>query len=169
MNATQPHYHIAGVAGVGMSAIAQVLLHAGFRVSGSDRYLDQNRMLPVLQQLQSAGVSLMPQDGSALNPDTAGIIISTAIEADNPELLRAEALRIPVIHRAEMLARCLQGNTYIAIAGTSGKTTVTGMVGRMLEALNKDPFVVNGGAVIGWESPDQVGEYPTGNLVALGH
>jgi UDP-N-acetylmuramate--alanine ligase len=156
------HYHVAGVAGVGMSAVAQVLLAEGFTVTGSDRYLDQGQDLDVLDRLAAAGVRLVKQDGAAVTPATAGVVVSTAIEADNPDITAANRHNVSVIHRADMLARLAKNKTCIAVTGTSGKTTVTGLIGVILEELGRDPTVVNGGVVLNWTAPDRVGNVRIG-------
>ena len=156
------HYHVVGVAGVGMSAVAQVLLAEGYAVTGSDRYLDQGDNLDVLKALAAAGVRLVPQDGAAVTPATAGVVVSTAIEADNPDVVAANRHHVSVIHRADMLARLAKGRTCIAVTGTSGKTTVTGLIGVILEELGRDPTVVNGGVVLNWTAPERVGNVRVG-------
>jgi UDP-N-acetylmuramate--alanine ligase len=152
-------YHLVGVAGAGMSALAQVLLAQDHRVTGSDRYIDEGRELDIFRKLRTAGVLLMPQDGSAVTSDTDAIVVSAAIEDDNADRLAARARNIPVIHRADMLAGLAAGHTLVGVTGTSGKTTVTGMIGWILECLGQDPTIVNGGAVINWRS-----EYRIGNV-----
>ncbi|MFP4056510.1 MAG: UDP-N-acetylmuramate--L-alanine ligase [Candidatus Brocadiia bacterium] len=154
--------HLVGVAGAGMSPLAQALLAAGRRVSGSDRYLDQGRQLEVLDKLRRAGVRLAAQDGSGVRPDTAAVVVSTAIEPDNPDLAAAARLGVPVVHRARMLARLLEGTECIAVTGTSGKTTVTGLMGHLLAQLGEEPTVVNGGIVRDWESERAVGNFRAG-------
>lgn len=156
------HYHVAGVAGTGMSAVAQVLLAQGHVVTGSDRYLDQGQDLDIFHKLRAAGVELLPQDGSAITADTRGLVVSTAIEKDNPELRAAMERQVPVVHRSQMLARLCYGKRLVAVSGTSGKSTVTGMVGWICECLGKDPVVVNGGAVMNWRSPYRVGNVRVG-------
>ena len=156
------HYHLAGVAGTGMSALAELLARLGYSVSGSDRYYDQGRPLAILEELSRAGVKIVPQDGKALTANTRGLIVSTAIENDNPEKLAAQKLGIPIIHRATMLAKLAEGKDIIAIAGTSGKTTVTGIIGWLLTTAGLDPTVVNGGTVLGWEKADSVGNIRIG-------
>ena len=157
------HYHLVGIAGVGMSALAQALLNAGARVSGSDRFFDQGRGdLDVLQTLARAGVRLTPQDGSGLSADLAGVVVSTAVEADNPDLQAAQRLGVPVLHRAEMLAKLAAGQRVLAVAGTAGKTTVTGLLGHLLTELGADPTVVNGGNVINWQRPEATGSVRRG-------
>jgi len=154
--------HLAGIAGVGMSALAQALLDAGYTVSGSDRYLDQGREIEVLTKLRGQGVELYRQDGCGINTQTVGLAVSTAIEADNPDLLAAHRLGVPIRHRAEWLADLVNGNALYAVAGTCGKTTVTGMLGRLLEFAGKDPSVVDGGEVLDWITPDRLGNVRAG-------
>jgi len=156
------HYHLVGVAGVGMNPLAQALLAAGWEVTGSDRYLDQGRALDVIPKLRRAGVRFVPQDGSGVSPQTLAVIVSTAIEADNPDLAAAARHGVPVVHRAEMLAKLIEDKECIAVTGTCGKTTVTGMVGFLLEQLGDEPTVVNGGVVLNWESEDAVGNFRAG-------
>lgn len=157
------HYHIVGVAGVGMSALAQVLIARGYDVTGSDRYADQGRDLEILHKLSRVGVRLVPQDGSAVTKNTAAVVVSTAIEKDNPDLLAAQNALVPVVHRAAMLAKLIGKANCIAVAGTSGKTTVTAMIGWLLEKAGLDPFVVNGGSVVGWDTGDGVGNVRIGS------
>ena len=98
-------YHLVGIAGVGMSALAQALINAGYSVTGSDRFLDQGREnLGVLETLRRAGAKLFPQDGSGVTAQTTAVVVSTAIEADNPDLAAAKKFGVPVRHRAELLA-----------------------------------------------------------------
>lgn len=156
------HLHVVGVAGVGMSAIAQALLNDGCRVTGSDRYLDAGDRLEVLDRLERAGCRLVPQDGSAISAETTAVVVSTAIEAGNPDLEAAARFGVPVVHRAAMLARLTEPARTVAVTGTAGKTTVTAMIGWLLEALGADPLVVNGGEVSAWMAPDQIGSVRLG-------
>lgn len=159
---TAPHAHLVGVAGVGMNPLAQALLACGWEVSGSDRYLDTGQDVAVIPKLQRAGVRFFPQDGSGVRPDTQAVVASTAIEPDNPDLAAAARRGVPAVHRSVMLARLCEGKELIAVTGTSGKTTVTGMVGFLLEQLGGDPTVVNGGVVANWESDDAIGNVRIG-------
>lgn len=144
--------HVSGIGGVGMSALAQALLDQGIRVSGSDRLLDTGDLTETLACLQRQGVTLGPQDGSGVTSETSRLVISTAIEADNPEMVKAQALGVPVVHRAAELARLTEGRRLIAVTGTCGKSSVTAMLGCLLEGAGFDPFVVNGAAVVGWDA-----------------
>jgi UDP-N-acetylmuramate--alanine ligase len=151
------HYHIVGVAGVGMNPLAQALAALGATVSGSDRFLDDGAALPVLDRLRAAGIRLTAQDGGGVQPHTAGVIVSTAIEDDNPDLAAAARWSVPRIHRAAMLAELTRLGRCVAVAGTSGKTTTTGMLGWILDCAGLRPSVVNGGAVINWRQDTRVG------------
>jgi UDP-N-acetylmuramate--alanine ligase len=156
------HIHVAGVAGVGMSALAQALTWTHERVTGSDRYFDQGLSLPIFDALRAAGVELVKQDGAAVTAETEAVVFSTAIEPDNPECVAAKAAGVPLRHRAEVLAELAQGHTVLAVAGTAGKTTTTGMLGWTLEQLGADPTVVNGGALVDWADATTVGNVRQG-------
>lgn len=154
--------HLVGVAGVGMNALAQALAGSGWTVTGSDRYADEGQDLDVIRKLKAAGVRFFPQDGSGVTPRTGAVVVSTAIEKDNPDIAAAERHGVPLRHRAEMLAELTRGKTTVAIAGTSGKTTVTGMVGWILEHLGADPTVVDGGALVNWADDTRIGNVRIG-------
>lgn len=156
------HIHVVGIAGVGMSALAQALLDRGFQVSGSDRYIDQQQDLEILKTLRLAGVKLTGQDGSGVTSDCSCIAVSTAIEEDNPDLLAARKQSIPVLHRAELLARLTAGKHLLAVTGTAGKTTVTGLLGHICAEAGFDPVVVNGGMVNNWRAENRVGSVRRG-------
>lgn len=147
-----PRIHVVGASGTGMSALAELLLDLGHEASGSDRFLDAGRTTGTLAVLEKEGVVLFPQDGSGVASADA-IAISSAIEADNPDLVAARAKGIPVFHRAELLAKLAAdaGAEVVGVAGTCGKTTTTGMLGEALERLGTDPTVVAGGALVDWE------------------
>jgi UDP-N-acetylmuramate--alanine ligase len=144
--------HIAGIGGVGMSALAQALLDQGVAVTGSDRLLDAGDETGTLACLRAQGARLYPQDGSGVTPRTARLVVSSAIEADNPEVVRAKERGLPVVHRAAELARLTEGRRLVAVTGTCGKSTVTAMLGCLLEGAGFDPLVVNGAAVAGWDA-----------------
>jgi UDP-N-acetylmuramate--alanine ligase len=144
--------HVAGIGGVGMSALAQALLDAGVRVSGSDRLADRGDITDTLRCLERQGVRFFVQDGSGITKDTVRLAVSSAIEADNPEMVKAAAEGVPVVHRAAELARLVAGRRLIAVTGTCGKSSVTALLGCLLEGAGFDPLVVNGAAVVGWDA-----------------
>ena len=149
--------HVVGIGGVGMNAVAQAYRAMGYAVTGSDRLLDQGQQTDVLDKLSQAGIGLFSQDGTGVQADTHAVIVSSAIEPDNPDLLAARERGIAVWHRAEALAKLVGDAHVIAIAGTSGKTTVTGMVGWLLTQLGLNPNVVNGGELLNWQRVDRIG------------
>ena len=153
------HYHVCGVGGCGMSALAQALLAEGHAVSGSDREWDTGRALPIFDKLTAVGIRRVPQDGTGISETTTGLVVSTAIEEDNPDVLAARKLGTRIYHRAELLAELLEGKRCVAVTGTSGKSTVTGMIGCMLEQLGADPVVVNGAPVLNWSDDDTIGNF----------
>jgi UDP-N-acetylmuramate--alanine ligase len=154
--------HFVGVAGVGMSGVARACLALGADVSGSDRYFDSHQNTGVLDKLAACGVKLFPQDGSGVTAETDRVVVSTAIEQANPDSQAAKSRGLALTHRAAMLAEAVGDKPCIAITGTSGKTTVTGMVGCMLEGLGADPMVVDGGAVVNWISEREIGNVRVG-------
>ena len=136
-----------------MSALAQAYLDAGWGVSGSDRSLrGGGGRTPVLEALASQGVRLSLDDGSGVTDATGRLVISTAIEDDNPDLAAARERGIPVDHRAAALSELLAGRKLVAVAGTCGKSTVTAMLGHLLAECGFDPLVVNGAQVVGWDA-----------------
>ncbi len=157
-----PHVHVVGVAGTGMNALAQVLIFTGYRVTGSDRDSDNGRDLHVFGHLEALGIEIVAQDGKGVTHDTEAVVVSTAIESDNPDIVAAGRLGVPVVHRAKMLADLVGNNCCVAIAGTSGKTTVAGMIGWILEQGGSDPMVVNGGVLRNWASSGAVGNVRCG-------
>ncbi|MEM7009339.1 MAG: UDP-N-acetylmuramate--L-alanine ligase [Thermodesulfobacteriota bacterium] len=134
--------HFVGIGGIGMSGIAEVLINMGYEISGSD--LGQSSTVKRLKDL-GAKISI---GHSAKNVEGSGVVvISSAIRADNPEVVRANELNIPVIPRAEMLAELMRLRYGIAVAGSHGKTTTTSMVAAVLSYGKLDPTIVVGGKV----------------------
>ena len=156
------HYHLTGIAGVGMSALAEAILDQGFSVSGSDRHCDQGLDLEVIRCLKAQGVSVHKQDGSGVTPGTRALVVSTAIEQDNADMSAAQRLNVPIVHRAAMLAELARGKRVVAVTGTSGKSTVTAMIGWILEQAGRDPTVVNGAALVDWRQAGRLGSVRAG-------
>lgn len=130
-----------------MSALAQVKAMEGRSVSGSDRDFDRGRNLGVKASLEALGIKLFPQDGSGVNDETAELALSTAIEDTNPEVVRAKERGLKIWHRSELLSDEVNGADTIAVAGTSGKSTVAAMLFCVLEAAGLDPSIITGGAL----------------------
>lgn len=141
--------HFIGIGGVGMSALAQACLDRGDAVSGSDRLLAAGLRTPVLEILAAQGCELFPQDGSGIRSPETVVVYSTAIEADNPDLLRANAIGCRVLHRSAALAMLCEGRETVAVTGTCGKSTVTAMLGHLLAVCGRDPLVIDGAEMTG--------------------
>jgi UDP-N-acetylmuramate--alanine ligase len=136
------HIHFVGIGGIGMSGIAEVLLNLGYRVSGSDA-----RKSAITARLEALGASVY-EGHAASNVEGAQVVVtSTAVRANNPEVVEAHRNKVPVIPRAEMLAELMRLKYGIAIAGSHGKTTTTSMVATLLDKAGVDPTVVVGGRV----------------------
>jgi UDP-N-acetylmuramate--alanine ligase len=134
--------HLVGIGGIGMSGIAEVLLTLGYSVSGSDVKLST-----ITERLQNLGATIF-EGHKAANADGAHVVVtSSAVKADNPEVVEAHKCKIPVIPRAEMLAELMRLKYGIAVAGAHGKTTTTSMVASVLAAAHLDPTFVIGGRV----------------------
>ena len=143
-------FFFCGIGGSGMNALALFLKHKGHVVSGSDRQWDKNPDTPVFKMLQEKGILLFPQDGSGIDENVDCLVVSSAVEESVPDVAKALSLNIPVKKRAEILAESLQDSHVIAVGGTSGKTTVTGMTGHILHEAGVDPDVINGGIMLNY-------------------
>ncbi len=134
-----------------MSALAQAALDKGWRVTGSDRLADNQTLTPILKALQSQGVALFPQDGSGISEATTIVVYSTAIEADNPDRLAAQHRGCILLHRSEALAHLCEGHEVIAVTGTCGKSSVTALLGHLLTQAGRDPMIINGAEMTGYD------------------
>ncbi|MFS2049558.1 UDP-N-acetylmuramate--L-alanine ligase [Variovorax sp. Varisp41] len=134
------HIHFVGIGGSGMSGIAEVLLNLGYRITGSD--LSDSA---TLRRLAGLGIGTFVGHAAANVEGADAVVTSTAVQADNPEVLTAREKRIPVVPRAVMLAELMRLKQGIAIAGTHGKTTTTSLVASVLAAAGLDPTFVIGG------------------------
>ena len=134
--------HFIGIGGIGMSGIAEVLHNLGYKVSGSDESVSYNT-----QRLVEHGIKVFIGHKAEHVEDAAVVVVSSAIKADNPEMVAARAARLPIVKRAEMLAELMRFKIAIAVAGTHGKTTTTALTAAMLEAADLQPTVINGGII----------------------
>ena len=135
------HIHFVGIGGAGMGGIAEVLANEGYQISGSDR------AKPCYAAAGVAGATIYFNHRPENVSDASVVVVSSAISADNPEIVAAHEARIPVIRRAEMLAELMRFRHGIAVAGTHGKTTTTAMVSSIYAEAGLDPTFVNGGLV----------------------
>lgn len=133
-----------GVGGNGMSALAQLRAFAGDSVTGSDRLHDAVGLGDAATRLDKAGVRLVPQDGRSVAQGLDRVVVSSAVEEGNADLARARALGLPVMHRADELAEQAAARETIAVAGTSGKSTVTAMIWHILDAEGLSPSLACG-------------------------
>jgi len=141
--------HFIGIGGIGMSALAQLHAMGGDIVTGSDRLINKGMTdLPVFNALRKLGVVIFPQDGSGMNKNTELVVLSSAIEEDNLELLKAKELGLKIIHRSELLAAQIAKGRTIAVSGTSGKSTTTAMIFEILTAAGLSPSVIAGGTLL---------------------
>jgi UDP-N-acetylmuramate--alanine ligase len=132
--------HFVGIGGAGMAGIAEVLLNLGYKVRGTDV-----KLTAVTERLRSLGAIVCEGHAAEHLDDADVVVVSSAVAADNPEILAAHASRIPVVRRAEMLAELMRFRYGIAIAGTHGKTTTTSLIASVLAEGGVDPTFVIGG------------------------
>ncbi len=138
-------FFFVGVGGSGMLPLAQILRGRGARVEGSDRSLDQGRTPEKFTALEAQGVTLHPQDGSGIVSQDQIVVASAAVEASVPDIARAEDLGCLRLTRAELNSILFNtSGAGLAVAGTSGKSTVTGMLGWIMHHLGREPTIMNG-------------------------
>ena len=145
----QSPVHFIGAGGIGMSALARILLSRGHRVSGSDR-----RLSPAMESLKTAGMVAFESQAAAnfqaldrLDRSSPIVVISSAIPDHNPELVAARERQLEVWHRSDLLAALIDQQPSIAIAGSHGKTTTSTVVTTLLHGAGEDPTAVIGGIV----------------------
>jgi len=144
--------HFVGIGGAGMAGIAEVLLNLGYSVRGSDL-----KLTSVTERLRGLGAQVSEGHAAENLGEADVVVVSSAVEADNPEVLAAHARRIPVVRRAEMLAEIMRFRYGIAIAGTHGKTTTTSLIASVLAEGGVDPTFVIGGRVLSAKSNAKLG------------
>lgn len=149
------HVHCVGIGGIGISAIARVLLERGYRVSGSDLHLS-----PVAEALAASGAEVTIGHRADNIGDAEIVLVSSAVPEGNVELVAARERGIPVLKRSEFLARLMAGTMGIAIAGTAGKTTTTGMLAWILAQGGFDPSFIVGGVIEGLGTNARSGHGP---------
>ena len=145
--------HFVGIGGAGMSGIAEVLLNLGYQVSGSD--LSENS---ATRRLAGLGVKVAHGHKSQHVNGADAVVVSTAVQADNPEVVAARENRIPVVPRALMLAELMRLKQGVAIAGTHGKTTTTSLIASVLAEGGLDPTFVIGGRLLAAEANARLGK-----------
>lgn len=154
----------SGIGGSGVSAIACFMRDRGHRVRGSDRAFDRSSgSHPALAALLSKGIEIVSQDGRGIDSSLDLMVISTAVEADNPEIERAKSLGVKMLTRPEFLAMLVGSHKKtLAVAGTSGKSTTSGMLAYCLNAVGKGPNFIGGGRVVQFKTASNPGNYLSG-------
>ncbi len=148
-------YFFVGIGGSGMMPLAMILAARGATVAGSDRSLDQARLTAKFDHLRRLGIALFPQDGSGITSADQIVVASAAVEASVPDMVAAAQIGAARMTRAELLARLFDAAELpIGVAGTSGKSTVTGMIGWLLHACGRAPTVMNGAVMKNFAAPD---------------
>ena len=151
-------YFFVGIGGSGMLPLAEIVAAGSARVAGSDRSLDQGRLSAKFEGLRARGIALFAQDGSGIVSADQIVVASAAIEASVPDIIRATELGCARLTRAELLAELFNAAPIsIAVGGTSGKSTVTGMIGHILEATGRDPTIMNGAIMKNFGGGSKVG------------
>ncbi|MDT8390110.1 MAG: Mur ligase family protein [Lentisphaeria bacterium] len=152
------HFFFCGIGGSGMSALARAALHAGCDVAGSDRLFDQGGGQAIRASLEAEGILVLPQDGEALNTFPATrLVVSSAVEPSVPDVKAALDMGVPIIKRAELLAEMVNGRRGVAVGGTSGKSTVTAMLGHLSRETGLKPTVINGAVMLNSTPRDGLG------------
>ena len=151
-----------GVAGVGMSAIAQYLKGTGKEVSGSDRYFKPDEYNKTKEQLEAEGIQCFLQDGGGISEKTDLVVVSTAIEDTVFEVKKAKKLGIPMIKRSELLALISESKKTIAVAGTSGKSTTSAMLYQILLDAGLEPSIISGAGLTSIIKKGKIGNAAVG-------
>ncbi|MFD2921470.1 UDP-N-acetylmuramate--L-alanine ligase [Terrimonas rubra] len=151
-----------GVAGAGMSAIAQYLQGTGMQVSGSDRFFAAGAANDVQQKLEQEGIQCFVQDGSGITHATDLVVVSTAVEDTVAEVQKAKALNISIIKRSELLALIATTKKTIAVGGTSGKSTTSAMLFDILEAAGLGPGIISGAGLVSLIKQGKIGNAKVG-------
>lgn len=148
-------YFFCGIGGSGMLPLASIVKARGAKVQGSDRALDQGRTAAKFDWLRDQGIKLFPQDGSGVKDAAQILVTSAAVEDTIPDVAKARALGCPELRRADLLAELFNASgTGVAVGGTSGKSTVTGMIGWILHAVGRKPTVMNGAVMKNFAGAD---------------
>lgn len=145
-----------------MSAIAGFMADKGHIITGSDRSFDLNPAHPLKKVFQTKGITIVPQDGRGLDSSFDYAVFSTAVESDRPEVVKAGELGIPIKTRPEFLAELTGSYKTIAVSGTSGKSTVSGMLAFLMQKLGLSPNFIGGGRVKQLRSESDAGNYLSG-------
>ncbi len=151
------HAFFIGVAGAGMSAIAQYLRGTGLKVSGSDRFFNEGKAGDIKEKLEAEGIECFLQDGSGISSDVDLVVASTAIEDTVVEIRKAKELNIPVIRRSELLSLISDSKKTIAVGGTSGKSTTAAMLFDIMSHAGLSPSIISGAGLVSLIKKGKIG------------
>lgn len=151
------HPFFIGVAGAGMSAIAQYLRGTGMEVSGSDRFFNEGKAGDIKEKLEAEGIQCFLQDGSGITSDVDLVVASTAIEDTVVEIKKAKELNIPIIRRSELLSLISDSKKTIAVGGTSGKSTTTAMLFDIMAHAGLSPSIISGAGLVSLIKKGKIG------------
>ena len=151
-----------GIAGSGMSAIAQYLKGIGKEVSGSDRFFKEGEPNEIKEKLEAEGILCFPQNGEGISESTDLVVVSTAVEDTVAEVQKAKQLNIPIIKRSELLALIAASKKTIAVGGTSGKSTTSAMLFDILEFAGLYPGIISGAGLISLIKNGKIGNSKVG-------
>lgn len=151
-----------GIAGTGMSAIAQYLAGIGKKVSGSDRYFIENVINDTRNKLEKEGISCYLQNGAGIEKHIQLVVVSTAIEDTVEEVQKAKSLGIPIIKRSDLLAIISKSKKTIAVGGTSGKSTTSAMLYDILQEAQWQPSIISGAGLVSIIKEDKLGNAAVG-------
>jgi len=152
-----------GIAGTGMSALAQYLQGVDKKVSGSDRQFQKNAVNETQIKLEAEGIKCFPQDGSGITAQTDLIVVSTAIEDTVLEVIKAKEMNIPIIRRSALLAMIAESKKTIAVGGTSGKSTTVAMIYEILSYAGLDPGIISGAGLTRLIKQGKIGNAAVGS------
>ena len=156
------HIFFIGVAGAGMSALAQYLAGEGRHISGSDRYFLPGNFNETQEKLEAEGIRCFPQNGEGISNEIQLVIVSTAVEGTVPEVQKAKELNIPIIKRSDLLAWIAATKRTIAVGGTSGKSTVGGMLFQILQHAGYEPGIISGAGLVSIIKEGKIGNAKQG-------
>jgi UDP-N-acetylmuramate--alanine ligase len=151
-----------GIAGTGMSAIAQYLKGIGKDVAGSDRYFKPGEDNETRSRLEALEIRCFEQDGSGILPTTDLVVVSTAVEDTVTEVIKAKSLDIPIIRRSELLALIAKSKKTIAVGGTSGKSTTSAMLFDILQYAGMEPSIISGAGLVSIIREGKIGNAKVG-------
>jgi len=152
-----------GIAGSGMSSLAQYLAGVGKKVNGSDRFFTEGGATEIKEKLEASGIGCFIQNGEGIHANTDLVVVSTAIEDTVLEMQKAKQMNIPVLRRSELLALIAKSKKTIAVAGTSGKSTTAAMLFDILEYAGLQPSIITGAGLVSLIKKGMIGNAKVGN------